>query len=90
MDRVNLGFVGLGGRGAGLADLVADMEDVHIPAVCDVYQDRVDGYTDYRAMLARGDLQGVVIATSWTTHVEIGLAATRAGIYAAVEVGGAS
>ena len=46
MDRGNLGFVGLGGRGAGLADLVADMEDVHIPAVCDVYQDRVDRKID--------------------------------------------
>ena len=105
MDRVALGVIGLGGRGSGLADLLAEMEDVHIPAVCDVYQDRVDrkierlheqrgyrpdGYTDYREMLARGDLQGVIIASSWTTHVEISLAAIRAGIYAAAEVGGAS
>ena len=105
MDRTNIAFVGLGGRGSGLADLVAQMEDVRIPAVCDVYQDRVDrkverleeltghrpeGYLDYREMLARGDLQGVVIASSWTTHVEISLAAMRAGVYAAAEVGGAS
>jgi predicted dehydrogenase len=105
VDKVHIGFVGLGGRGSGLADLVAEMEDVRIPAVCDVYPDRVeqkverlgqlvgyrpDGYTDYRGMLGRGDLQGVVIATSWTTHVEIALAALRAGIYAGVEVGGAS
>ena len=105
MERVKLGFIGLGGRGAGLADLVAQMEDVHVAAVCDVYPDRVErkvarlkeqdrlpaqGYTDYRELLARGDLQGVVIATSWTTHVEIALAAMRAGIYAASEVGGAS
>ncbi|MBT4099200.1 MAG: Gfo/Idh/MocA family oxidoreductase, partial [Gemmatimonadetes bacterium] len=105
MDQIKLGFIGLGGRGAGLAALVADMADVHIAAVCDVYQDRVDktierlaakqahppeGYLDYRQLLARGDLQGVVIASSWTTHVEISLAAMRAGIYAASEVGGAS
>ncbi|MFH1570435.1 MAG: Gfo/Idh/MocA family oxidoreductase [Gemmatimonadota bacterium] len=105
MEKVQIGFIGLGGRGAGLADLVAEMEDVRIPAVCDVYADRVErkvarlqelkgerpeGYTDYREMLARGDLQGVVIATSWTTHVEIALAALRAGVYAGIEVGGAS
>ena len=81
------------------------MEDVVIPALCDVHRDRIeaavdqieessghrpDGYTDYRQMLDRGDLDGVVIATSWTTHVEIALAAMRAGIYAGSEVGGAS
>ncbi len=105
MDRVNLAFAGLGGRGAGLVDLVAEMDDVHVPAVCDVYPDRVDdkvrrvesafgyrpaAYTDYRQMLSRDDLDGIVIATSWTTHVEIALAAMRRGMYAAVEVGGAS
>jgi predicted dehydrogenase len=105
VDQIKLGFIGLGGRGSGLADLVADMEDVHIAAVCDLHQDRVDkkierlqekqgyrpdGYLDYHELLARGDLQGVVIASSWTTHVEISLAAMRAGIYAASEVGGAS
>ena len=105
MDSVKLGVIGLGGRGSGLADLVASMEDVTVAAVCDVYQDRVDGkiarleeqrgyratgYLDYKEMLQRGDLDGVIIATSWTTHVEIALAAMRAGIYAAAEVGGAS
>jgi len=105
MDQIKLGVIGLGGRGSGLAALVADMADVHIAAVCDVYQDRIDktierlapkqehppeGYLDYRQLLARGDLQGVVIASSWTTHIEISLAAMRAGIYAASEVGGAS
>jgi len=105
VEQIKLGFIGLGGRGSGLADLVAAMEDVHIAAVCDVYQDRIDrkidrlqelqgyradGYTEYGDLLARGDLQGVVIASSWTTHVEISLAAMRAGIYAASEVGGAS
>ena len=105
MKRVRVGFIGLGGRGRGLAELVASMEDVVVPALCDVHQDRVEqtvhqiekssghrpeGYTDYRQMLERGNLDGVVIATSWTTHVEIALAAMRAGIYAGSEVGGAS
>jgi len=81
------------------------MEDVVVSALCDVHRDRVEqtvhqlekasghrpeGYTDYRQMLEQGNLDGVVIATSWTTHVEIALAAMRAGIYAGSEVGGAS
>ena len=105
MKRVRVGFIGLGGRGRGLAALVAGMEDVVVPALCDVHRDRVEqtvhqlekasghrpeGYTDYRQMLEQGNLDGVVIATSWTTHVEIALAAMRAGIYAGSEVGGAS
>ena len=46
MEQIKLGFIGLGGRGSGLADLVAAMEDVHIAAVCDVYQDRIDRKID--------------------------------------------
>ena len=105
MDRVHLACIGLGGRGTGLANLVASMEDVHIAAVCDVYSDRVEqaidhiseahnyrpeGYTDYGDLLSRDDLDGVIVATSWTTHVEISLAAMRAGLYVGSEVGGAS
>jgi len=105
LDSVRLGVIGLGGRGSGLAELVASMDDVVVPAVCDVYQDRVDdniarlkdrhgypvmGYLNYKEMLQRGSLDGVIISTSWTTHVRIALAAMRAGIYPGVEVGGAS
>ena len=81
------------------------MEDVRVAAVCDVYSDRVEqaidrigeaqsyrpeGYTDYDHVLSRDDLDGVIVATSWTTHVEISLAAMRAGLYVGSEVGGAS
>lgn len=105
MDKVNIGVIGLGGRGRGLAALVAGMDDVRVPAVCDVYDDRVQqavekltevqghaptGYADYRELLDKEDLQAVIIATSWTTHVEISLAAMHAGVVAASEVGGAS
>jgi hypothetical protein len=47
-------------------------------------------YVNYQEMLTRDDLDGVIVATSWTSHVEISLAAMRAGIYVASEVGGAS
>ena len=105
MEKLNLGFIGLGGRGRGLANLVVTMDDIHIPAICDLHNDYLqqtatsindvqgslpEKYVNYQEMLARDDLDGVIVATSWTSHVEISLAAMRAGIYVASEVGGAS
>ena len=48
------------------------------------------GYTDYRKLVARPDLDAVVVTSSWQTHARIAEAAMRAGKYAAIEVGGAS
>ncbi|MBO7408012.1 MAG: gfo/Idh/MocA family oxidoreductase, partial [Clostridia bacterium] len=43
-DKFNLGFIGFGQRGPWLVATVLDtMPDVNVTAVCDAYQDRVDG-----------------------------------------------
>ena len=42
MDKVRMGFVGLGGRGRGNMNLVLTMPDVEVTAVCDLYEDRVE------------------------------------------------
>lgn len=103
--NIKLGVIGLGGRGIGLLKNVLEMEDVDIPAVCDPYEDRAAAgaalveasgrpkaaaYADYKSLLARGDLEGVIISSSWTSHAEIAVAAMKAGIYAGSEVGGAT
>jgi predicted dehydrogenase len=103
--KVNLAVIGLGGRGRGLLKNLLAMDDVEIKAVCDSFEDRLqmgvdivaesgrpkaEGYGDYRQLLARDDIQGVVIATTWVTHAEIAVAAMKAGKYAAIEVGGAA
>lgn len=103
--NIRIGVVGLGGRGRSQMSVLLDMEDVDIAAVCDVYEDRVqvaiedvaakrsyrpDGYTDYRELVVRDDIEAVMITSSWTTHARIAVAAMRAGKYAAIEVGGAS
>ena len=41
-NSVNVGVIGLGGRGSGMIGVMAMMEDINILAVCDKYQDRVD------------------------------------------------
>ena len=102
---IRIGVVGLGGRGRGQLGTLLDMEDVHVAAVCDVYEDRVRdaisdvkekrgsepaGYADYRRLVERTDIEAVVIMTSWTHHSDVAIAAMRAGKYAAVEVGGAA
>ncbi|RKN85799.1 gfo/Idh/MocA family oxidoreductase [Paenibacillus ginsengarvi] len=102
---VKLGVIGLGGRGRGLLTLLLGMENVEVLAICDAFEERLEkglsvvaenerppatGYSDYRELLARSDIQGVVIATTWVTHAEIGIAAMRAGKYAGIEVGGAA
>lgn len=48
-----------------------------------------DGEEHYKTMLARGDLDAVLIATPWNWHTPMAVAAMGAGVYAGVEVPGA-
>jgi len=101
--RVGLGVIGLGHRGISLLRNLLEMEDVDVPAVCDLYEDRMrqgvelveasgrrkpEGYQDYKELLSRDDIDAVIIPSSWTSHAEIAIAAMKAGKYAAPEVGG--
>lgn len=105
METVRFGVIGLGCRGTSiLKDILLEMPDVCVTAVCDEYRDRTDAAaelvaaaggvrplatTDYRELLADGKIDAVYVATSWETHVEIAIDAMRAGIPVAMEVGGA-
>ncbi len=103
--KLRMGVVGLGGRGRGQMGVLLDMDDVDIVAVCDLYADRVAagqkdvydkrgitpfGTQDYRELVARDDLEAVMVTTSWTTHALVAVAAMEAGKHVAMEVGGAS
>ncbi len=102
---IYLAIIGLGGRGRGQMKTLLQMPDVKVRVVCDVYKDRIelaqkeaseiqgfipDGDTDYRRVVARDDIDAVVVMTSWTTHITICVAAMRAGKRVAMEVGGAA
>lgn len=104
-DKIKVGVIGCGGRGHGMIGTIDDMQDdVQIIGVCDVYQDRVEnaqkrveeetgfkpfGSTDYHDILALEGLDSVYIASDWSTHIRIAIDAMKAGIPAAMEVGGA-
>lgn len=101
----NFGFIGLGGRGQGMLKELLSVDGVRVTAVCDKYDDRANlgaeivkenagndaqVYLDYKELLARDDIKGVVVCTTWITHSEIAIAAMNAGKHVAIEVGGAA
>ncbi len=92
--KLNLAFVGVGGRGG--ANL-SGCADENIVALCDVDSERAGGnfnrypdarrFTDYRVMLEEmGDsIDGVVICTPDHTHFPIAMASMQAGKHVLVE-----
>lgn len=104
MEKVRMAIIGLGNRGYGNMRAVMSFDDVQITAVCDVYTDRAEraaakaeekygvrpfSTTDYREVLTRSDVDCVMIATAWESHVPIAIDTMRAGKPVALEVGGA-
>ncbi len=89
-ERVTLGHIGVGSRGSylmGVAQL-AEEKAYQSLAVADCYKDRrekataaINGkaYADFRHLLDRKDIDGVVIATPDHWHVPIALLAAQAG-----------
>lgn len=50
----------------------------------------VHGYTDYKEMLEKEELDALFVATTWITHAKIAIAGMNAGLNVAMEVGGAA
>jgi myo-inositol 2-dehydrogenase / D-chiro-inositol 1-dehydrogenase len=93
-ERMRGGLVGCGVRGVGYAlRALAPQADVQMVAACDVYQPNLDkalsdigakdgkanGYTDYRKLIERKDLDFVVVATPDHWHAPISVAACATG-----------
>ncbi len=90
-ERINLGFIGLGGMGTGHLNDFRHRPNVEVVALCDVESKRleelkakfgergVDTYRDYRELLADDNIDAVVIATPDHWHGLTGIAAARAG-----------
>jgi glucose-fructose oxidoreductase len=90
-NRVTSAHIGVGAQGGGLLAGTMGLRDVVQPvAACDAFQHRADGaaqhmgagaraYQDYRELLARDDIDCVVIATPDHWHVPLSIAAIRSG-----------
>ena len=84
--KLNLGVIGVSGRGG---ENLAGVAGENIVALCDVDSTRLAeaatkfpqaaGMSDYRRLLDRTDLDGVVISTPDHTHAVIAVAALQSG-----------
>ena len=104
MKNLNVGIVGLGVRGYWLMkDVILLMPGVKVTAVCDVYEDRneraaklteeVCGHvpateTDYKKLIARDDVDVVVVSCAWESHIKVAIDVMKAGKPVGMEVGG--
>ena len=94
-ERVAVGCIGVGERGSGVMGHFLQQNSCQVTAVCDVKQDVLDKakaaadkryenkdcqtYGDFRQLLARKDLDAVLIASTDNWHVLHALAAVEAG-----------
>jgi predicted dehydrogenase len=99
-DRINYGFIGVGGMGAKHLTIIRDFaatENVAVVAACDVFQKRrleaqqkgslPDNaiFTDYRRVLENREIDVIVIATPDHWHGRIAVEAMEAGKHIYVE-----
>jgi len=93
-ERVVVGHIGVGNRGRSLLGGSLGVREAEVVAAADAYathrkafEARTKGkaYADFRDLIARDDIDAVVIATPDHWHVPMALAAARAGKDAYVE-----
>ncbi len=92
--KVRLAVIGVGNMGYAHAKDIQILPKTELIAVCDSDEERlafavdnldVDVYADYRDLLTRPDLDGILIATPHYDHVPIAVKAFEQGIHVLVE-----
>ena len=93
-DRIRVGFIGLGGMGAGRLNQFMEHADVVAAAVCDVDRNHLEAaaaavekrqghkpetFHDFRKLLERKDIDAVMIATPDHWHALPAILACQAG-----------
>lgn len=94
-EQLVMAGIGIGGRGSGVLGEFLGQPDVRCVAICDARADRRDRvkkmvddrygnqdcllYRDFRELLARDDLDAVLITTGSNNHAMLSMYAARAG-----------
>jgi predicted dehydrogenase len=88
-EPLKCAVIGLGTRGRELLATLAKLPNAPVVAICDAYEafikrakpaaPEAETFTDYKQVLARKEVEGVLVATPTPTHKELVLAALSAG-----------
>jgi len=89
-DRIRMGVIGTGVRGAYMAPVFAANPDCEVAAICDVFKPArektvaalpapADSVVDYRRIIERKDIDAVLIATPDHWHAPMLIEAAKAG-----------
>lgn len=94
-DKLNVAFIGLGGRGRTLLKNVIRNPNYNIVALCDLRQDQIDRaqvicdeedlspkqYIDFETMIEYENLDAVIVATEVGNHAKVVVPVLEAGLH---------
>ncbi|RPJ51500.1 MAG: gfo/Idh/MocA family oxidoreductase [Chloroflexi bacterium] len=93
--KARLAVIGVGVMGSShVRDIANRLENTELVAICDIDRERADQYAaeynvpayyDHRELLAKAELDGIVIATPHYDHTTISIAAMERGIHVLTE-----
>ncbi len=94
-EKITMGAIGIGGRGSYVIGCFLEQPDVRFVANCDVREERRNGtkqridrqygnkdctaYRDFRDLLARPEIDAVLITTGSNWHTMLSICAAKAG-----------
>jgi len=93
-EKAKLAVIGLGNMGSFHVRDLAGMENVDLAAVCDIDREKADrfgeqfsapAFYDYREMLAKVGLDGIIIATPHYDHTPMSIDAFQRGLHVLTE-----
>lgn len=88
MDQVKVGLIGCGGMGKALVDGMANVPEARLVAVSDVVAEaaescarerKAEWHTDHHELLARSDVDAVIVAVPNKFHPPVTIDAAKAG-----------